>query len=151
MWKAHYVTPNVSPEGSDSCQSGSVCACSGDVTNHDPPLLFDISRDPAESWPLNPDNEALFEAVLCKMSVAMRKHRATITPAPRQLSVFKPSGNPGCSLAAVPLSLSAAARGRMREHDSHQGPGASHEVLRAGNVLATQSSLRVVYVPRGAP
>lgn len=39
----------------------------------------------------------------------------------------------------------------MSEHHSHQGSGASHEVLRDGNVLATQSSLRVVYVPRGAP
>ncbi|XP_049993122.1 arylsulfatase H isoform X2 [Alexandromys fortis] len=106
VWKAHYVTPNVSPEGSDSCQGGSVCACSGDVTHHDPPLLFDISRDPAESRPLNPDNEALFETVLSKMSVAMRKHRATITPAPRQLSVFnalwKPWLQPCCG-AAFPL------------------------------------------------
>ncbi|KAH0503687.1 Arylsulfatase H [Microtus ochrogaster] len=106
VWKAHYVTPNVSPEGSGSCHGGSVCTCSGDVTHHDPPLLFDISRDPAESLPLNPDNEALFETVLGKMSVAMRKHRATITPAPRQLSVFnalwKPWLQPCCG-AAFPL------------------------------------------------
>lgn len=103
VWKAHYITPHGSPEGVDACHGSGVCACSGDVTHHDPPLLFDISRDPAESRPLSSENEALFEAVLSKMAAAVREHRASITPVPHQLSAFnalwKPWLQPCCGAA----------------------------------------------------
>uniref|UniRef100_A0A8C8UMF4 Steryl-sulfatase n=1 Tax=Peromyscus maniculatus bairdii TaxID=230844 RepID=A0A8C8UMF4_PERMB len=103
VWKAHYITPHGSPEGVDACHGSGVCACSGDVTHHDPPLLFDISRDPAESRPLSSENEALFEAVLSKMAAAVREHRASITPVPLQLSAFnalwKPWLQPCCGAA----------------------------------------------------
>jgi arylsulfatase D/F/H len=62
-------------------------------------LLFDLSRDPAESQPLNPEDEA-FDSVIKKMEAAIRDHRRTLTPAPRQLSIFntiwKPWLQPCC-------------------------------------------------------
>ncbi|XP_010820532.1 arylsulfatase H [Bos taurus] len=100
VWKVHFVTPKFSPEGAGACYGSGVCPCSGDVTYHDPPLLFDISRDPSESRPLNPDNEALFDAVVKKVEAAVRRHRGTLTPVPQQLSVFnalwKPWLQPCC-------------------------------------------------------
>ncbi|ELV10647.1 Arylsulfatase H [Tupaia chinensis] len=100
IWKAHYVTPKFSPEGAGACYGSGICACSGDVTYHDPPLLFDISRDPSETHPLSPDNEALFNSVVKKIETAIKEHRKTLTPVPQQLSVFntlwKPWLQPCC-------------------------------------------------------
>nr|XP_012629347.2 arylsulfatase H [Microcebus murinus] len=113
VWKVHYVTPRFYPEGSGACHGSGVCPCSGDVTYHDPPLLFDISRDPAEAWPLNPDNEALFDPVIKRVEAAIQDHRSTLTPVPQQFSVFstvwKPWLQPCCG--TFPLC------GCDKEHD----------------------------------
>lgn len=99
VWKAHFVTPRFCPVGAGACYDSDHCPCSGDVAHHDPPLLFDLSRDPAESQPLNPEDEA-FDSVIKKMEAAIRDHRRTLTPAPRQLSIFntiwKPWLQPCC-------------------------------------------------------
>ncbi|XP_036126092.1 arylsulfatase H [Molossus molossus] len=94
VWKVHYVTPRFSPEGAGACYGSGTCSCVGDVTSHDPPLLFDISRDPSESRPLSPDNEALFDAVVKRIHAAVRQHRRTLTPVPQQLSVFNTMWKP---------------------------------------------------------
>ncbi|XP_059241296.1 arylsulfatase H [Mustela nigripes] len=100
VWKVHYVTPNFSPDGAGACYGSGICSCSGDVTYHDPPLLFDISRDPSEARPLNPDNEVLFDSVVKKVEAAIKEHRRTLTPVPQQFSVFntlwKPWLQPCC-------------------------------------------------------
>ncbi|MBZ3881861.1 Arylsulfatase H [Sciurus carolinensis] len=100
VWKAHYVTPNFHPAGADACYGSAMCSCSEDVTHHDPPLLFDLSRDPSESQPLNPDNEVLFDSVIKKIEAAIKEHRASLTPVPEQLTVFntiwKPWLQPCC-------------------------------------------------------
>ncbi|XP_015448176.1 arylsulfatase H [Pteropus alecto] len=100
VWKLHYVTPKFSPEGAGACYDSGLCSCSGDVTHHDPPLLFDVSRDPSESRPLDPDHEALFHPVVKKIEAALREHRGTLAPAPPQLSlwhtVWKPWLQPCC-------------------------------------------------------
>ncbi|XP_012662600.1 arylsulfatase H [Otolemur garnettii] len=100
VWKAHYVTPKFSPEGSGACYGQGMCSCSGEVTYHDPPLLFDIARDPSEALPLSPDNEVLFDSVIKKIEVAIKDHRRTLTPVPQQLSAFstiwKPWLQPCC-------------------------------------------------------
>ncbi|XP_025790439.1 arylsulfatase H [Herpailurus yagouaroundi] len=100
VWKVHYVTPKFSPDGADACYGSGICPCSGDVTYHDPPLLFDISRDPSEARPLSPDNEALFDSVVKKIEAAIKEHRRTLTPVPQQFSVFntiwKPWLQPCC-------------------------------------------------------
>ncbi|XP_037367610.1 arylsulfatase H [Talpa occidentalis] len=94
VWKAHFMTPNFSPEGAGACYGSGMCPCSGDVTFHDPPLLFDISRDPSEAHPLNPDDEALFESVVKKIELAIREHRRTLAPAPLQFSLFNTMWKP---------------------------------------------------------
>uniref|UniRef100_F7IM35 Sulfatase N-terminal domain-containing protein n=1 Tax=Callithrix jacchus TaxID=9483 RepID=F7IM35_CALJA len=100
VWKVHYVTPKFYPEGTGACYGSGICSCSGDVMYHDPPLLFDISRDPSEVIPLNPDNEPLFDSVIKKMEAAIKEHHGTLTPAPQQFSVFsmiwKPWLQPCC-------------------------------------------------------
>uniref|UniRef100_A0A452UYL8 Arylsulfatase D n=1 Tax=Ursus maritimus TaxID=29073 RepID=A0A452UYL8_URSMA len=58
LWKVHYMTPRFHPEGAGACYDRRLCPCSGDgVTQHSPPLLFDLSRDPSEARPLSPGSE----------------------------------------------------------------------------------------------
>ncbi|XP_062983587.1 arylsulfatase D-like isoform X2 [Elgaria multicarinata webbii] len=102
IWKAHYVTPVFRPEGSGACYEMKLCPCFGEgVTRHDPPLLFDLSRDPSETTPLSPDTEPLFHAVLKRIEEAVEEHRRTLTPVPQQLShynfMWKPWLQPCCA------------------------------------------------------
>uniref|UniRef100_F6UW00 Arylsulfatase family member H n=1 Tax=Ornithorhynchus anatinus TaxID=9258 RepID=F6UW00_ORNAN len=100
VWKAHYVTPKFTPPEAGACYGSQLCPCSGEVNQHDPPLLFDLSRDPREAETLTPDNEALFDAVVAKMAEAVREHRERLSPAPQQFSFFnslwKPWLQPCC-------------------------------------------------------
>ncbi|XP_066478730.1 arylsulfatase D-like [Tiliqua scincoides] len=101
IWKAHYVTPVFHPKDAGACYGKGICPCSGEgVTHHEPPLLFDLSRDPSEAVPLSPDTEPLFHAVLKRIDEAVEEHRSTLTPVPQQLSfyniVWKPWLQPCC-------------------------------------------------------
>nr|XP_042125812.1 steryl-sulfatase-like [Peromyscus maniculatus bairdii] len=59
VWKAFFFTPRFDPAGANGCFSTHVCFCHGDhVTRHDPPLLFDLSRDPGELRPLTPGSSS---------------------------------------------------------------------------------------------
>lgn len=96
MWKAFFFTPRFDPAGANGCFSTHVCFCHGDhVTRHDPPLLFDLSRDPGERRPLTPAAEPRYHAVMAAVARAVRAHARTLDPAvPDQLSpanlVWKP-------------------------------------------------------------
>ncbi|CAI5772209.1 arylsulfatase D-like isoform X1 [Podarcis lilfordi] len=101
LWKAHYITPIFHPKGAGACYGKGICPCSGEgVTRHDPPLLFDLSRDPSEAVPLSPDTEPLFHTVLKHIGRAVEEHRGTLTPVPQQLSLgnimWKPWLQPCC-------------------------------------------------------
>ncbi|KAF1645522.1 Arylsulfatase D, partial [Eudyptes chrysocome] len=101
IWKAHYVTPIFHPPGAGACYGKGICPCLGEgVTHHDPPLLFDLSRDPSEAKPLSADTEPLFDTVIRKIGRAVEEHRRTLTPVPEQLSlynaVWKPWLQPCC-------------------------------------------------------
>ncbi|XP_062982405.1 arylsulfatase H-like [Elgaria multicarinata webbii] len=86
VWKVHYVTPNIQPKGSGGCPGRHRCPCFGDnVTYHNPPLLFDLSRDPSEANPLSPISEPLFNTVVSQVEKAVAEHRRTLTPVPNQL------------------------------------------------------------------
>ncbi|XP_077199433.1 arylsulfatase D-like isoform X2 [Paroedura picta] len=103
VWKAHYVTPVFQPDGAGGCYELRFCPCSGEgVTHHDPPLLFDLSRDPSEAMPLSPDTEAVFHAVLSRIDKAVDEHRRTLSPVPQQLSLnnilWKPWLQPCCGM-----------------------------------------------------
>uniref|UniRef100_A0A8C3W231 Arylsulfatase D n=1 Tax=Catagonus wagneri TaxID=51154 RepID=A0A8C3W231_9CETA len=101
LWKIHYITPHVHPEGAGACYGRGVCPCSGPgVTHHDPPLLFDLSEDPSEARPLAPGSEPRYGAVLARVAQAVRDHRSTLSPVPPQLSpgriAWKPWLQPCC-------------------------------------------------------
>ncbi|XP_071603441.1 arylsulfatase D-like isoform X3 [Heliangelus exortis] len=101
VWKAHYTTPVFQPEASGTCFGRGICPCFGDgVTHHDPPLLFDLSRDPSESNPLSADSEPLFDTITRRIEEAVEEHRKTLTPVPQQLSpynnIWKPWLQPCC-------------------------------------------------------
>ncbi|XP_029379639.1 steryl-sulfatase isoform X1 [Echeneis naucrates] len=101
-WKAFYFTPNFYPESEAACFHTHVCFCTPDhVTYHDPPLLFDLSRDPSERTPLTPDSEPAFHAVLAAMEEAADRHRSSVEPVEHQMSagklLWKPWLQPCCS------------------------------------------------------
>ncbi|KFQ32670.1 Arylsulfatase D, partial [Mesitornis unicolor] len=103
IWKAHYVTPVFHPLGAGACYGKGICPCFGEgVTHHDPPLLFDLSRDPSEAKPLSADTEPLFDIVIKKIGRAIEEHRRTLTPVPEQLSLYnvlwKPWLQPCCGM-----------------------------------------------------
>ncbi|XP_062939829.1 arylsulfatase D-like [Cynocephalus volans] len=102
LWKAHFVTPVFNPEGHVGCARSVLCSCHNDVTHHDPPLLFDLSRDPSEAMPLSPSSEPSFYVVISHIQEATREHHRTLTPVPRQLSgfnaVWKPWLQPCCGV-----------------------------------------------------
>ncbi|XP_063161132.1 arylsulfatase H-like [Candoia aspera] len=88
LWKVHYVTPNFQPKGADGCYGTIVCPCSGDnVTYHNPPLLFDLLKDPSESTPLSPTSESLFDTIINQAKKAVAEHQMTVTPVPNQLDL----------------------------------------------------------------
>ncbi|XP_032973404.1 arylsulfatase D isoform X2 [Rhinolophus ferrumequinum] len=101
LWKVHYMTPQFHPEGAGACYGRGVCPCSGDgVTQHSPPLLFDLSKDPSEARPLSPGTEPLYQAVIATVGEAVRNHRKTLSPVPQQFSLsnilWKPWLQPCC-------------------------------------------------------
>lgn len=101
VWKAFFFTPNLSP-GGRGCFHTLLCFCTPDaVTFHDPPLLFDLSRDPSESTPLTPLTEPNFHAVLEAMSRAAEEHESRLVPVESQMSpgklMWKPWLQPCCS------------------------------------------------------
>ncbi|XP_041637842.1 steryl-sulfatase isoform X2 [Cheilinus undulatus] len=100
VWKSFFFTPNFYPENETSCLHTHVCFCS-DVTYHDPPLLFDLSRDPSETTPLTPDTEPAFSSILAVMNEAAETHRRSVTPGESQMTaggvVWRPWMQPCCS------------------------------------------------------
>ncbi|XP_071069036.1 arylsulfatase L-like isoform X2 [Dasypus novemcinctus] len=100
LWKVHYMSPIFQPEGAGACYGRAVCPCSGEnVAEHDPPLLFDLSRDPSEAHPLTPDTEPLFSQVLERVKLAVQEHRESLTPVVPQLdslNVWRPWLQPCC-------------------------------------------------------
>ncbi|XP_039870747.1 steryl-sulfatase [Simochromis diagramma] len=102
VWKAFYFTPNFYPENKTGCFHTHICFCTPEhVTFHDPPLLFDLSKDPSESTPLTPDTEPAFHFVLATMKEAVKMHRRSLKPVENQLShanlMWKPWLQPCCS------------------------------------------------------
>nr|XP_060625866.1 arylsulfatase H-like [Anolis sagrei ordinatus] len=101
LWKTHYVTPIFHPKYSGACYGKGICPCFGEgVTHHDPPLLFDLSRDPSEAVPLSAETEPMFHTVIKQMEKAVEEHQRTLTPVPQQLSIpniiWKPWLQPCC-------------------------------------------------------
>ncbi|XP_030428167.1 steryl-sulfatase isoform X2 [Gopherus evgoodei] len=87
IWKAFFFTPNFDPEGSNGCYHSHVCYCYGSlVTHHNPPLLFDLSRDPGEKNPLTPETEHHFYEILDIIQQAVNNHTKSLHVVSNQLS-----------------------------------------------------------------
>ncbi|XP_059695699.1 steryl-sulfatase isoform X2 [Haemorhous mexicanus] len=87
VWKVFFFTPNFSPEGSNGCYDSHVCFCHGGfITRHDPPLLFDLSRDPEEKVPLTPETESRFYEIIRVIHQAVDNHTRSLHAVPNQLS-----------------------------------------------------------------
>ncbi|KAJ8252875.1 hypothetical protein GJAV_G00206540 [Gymnothorax javanicus] len=101
VFKAHFFTPNFSPEGAGGCYKIKICRCYDTfITHHHPPLLFDLARDPSESTPLSPDTEPRYAEVLRRVEEAVEAHKKTLAPVPDQLSwekvLWRPWLQPCC-------------------------------------------------------
>ncbi|XDV29893.1 hypothetical protein PO909_032924 [Leuciscus waleckii] len=101
IFKVHFFTPNFSPAGAVGCYDTGVCVCHGEfVTYHDPPLVFELLRDPSESLPLTPETEPRVTEVLKCVRRAVEDHRRTHTPMENQLTwkhtLWKPWLQPCC-------------------------------------------------------
>ncbi|KAK6485532.1 steryl-sulfatase [Huso huso] len=102
IWKVFFFTPNFYPVNSNSCLHTHVCLCTkGYITHHDPPLLFDLSKDPSEEIPLTPETEPNFHLIMAVVRQAVANHTKTLSDVPNQLSLsnafWKPWLQPCCS------------------------------------------------------
>ncbi|XP_062910690.1 steryl-sulfatase-like isoform X2 [Mobula hypostoma] len=102
VWKAHFFTPNFNPEGAQGCFDRHVCTCYGQfITHHDPPLLYDLLKDPSETSPATPASEPRYHQILKVMLAAVEDHKRSVTAVPSQLSLsnvlWKPWLQPCCS------------------------------------------------------
>lgn len=88
VWKAFFFTPKFSPPGANGCFPTQVCLCYGRfVTRHDPPLLFDLSKDPRERTPVTPTSEPRFREIVATMERAAERHVQTVRDVPDQFSL----------------------------------------------------------------
>uniref|UniRef100_A0AAY5EZQ9 Sulfatase N-terminal domain-containing protein n=1 Tax=Electrophorus electricus TaxID=8005 RepID=A0AAY5EZQ9_ELEEL len=102
LWKALFFTPNFYPENTTGCFHMHICHCIDPfITHHDPPLLFDLSKDPSESKPLSPATEPNFHSIVGVMVDAAKAHEQGVEPVPEQLTLqhhlWKPWLQPCCS------------------------------------------------------
>ncbi|KAL1790829.1 arylsulfatase E [Sigmodon hispidus] len=100
VWKVHFMTPNFHPEGAGACYGSAVCPCIGDVTEHNPPLLFDLSSDPSETHPLTPDMEPEFHTIVGKLRQEAARHWLSLSHIHQQMgtiyNVWRPWLQPCC-------------------------------------------------------
>lgn len=80
IFKVHFFTPNFSPPGASGCYDTKICLCFGKhVTQHNPPLLYDLFHDPSESHPLTADTEPRYAEIIEQTAKAVERHRSTLT------------------------------------------------------------------------
>ncbi|KAJ8255505.1 hypothetical protein COCON_G00193690 [Conger conger] len=101
IFKAHFFTPNFSPEGAGGCYNITLCSCQPAlVRHHRPALLFDLARDPSESAPLSPSTEPRYAEALRRVGEAAEAHARTLGPVPEQLTwervLWRPWLQPCC-------------------------------------------------------
>ncbi|KXJ23535.1 steryl-sulfatase [Exaiptasia diaphana] len=81
-WKAHFKTPKWI-DGTQVCYG--LCLCyEGFSVDQNPPLLYDITTDPTESHPLDP-NDKVYKKVLQSINKAVDDHTRSIDEVPNQL------------------------------------------------------------------
>ena len=85
IWKAHYITPKWTPVGTEACFGYGLCHCYGDdVDVQSPPLLYDITKDPSEKSPLDP-NSSEYKGIMELINAAVNEHKLGVHQVPNQL------------------------------------------------------------------
>ena len=115
VWKAHFMTPKWT-EGTQSCVGKVICWCHGDQVNvNDPPLLYDMTDDPAESSPI-PVHMPEYEEVMKDIYPALKAHKEGIESVPYQLKVAKNFFYPSLQMCCNFPFCSCKETGRQIEH-----------------------------------
>ena len=84
VWKAHFMTAKWT-EGTEMCSGHGICGCHGHLVEvQNPPLLYDMTDDPAESSPLA-SNSPDYKAVMENIYLALKTHIRGIHNVPGQL------------------------------------------------------------------
>ncbi|CAK8677583.1 unnamed protein product [Clavelina lepadiformis] len=99
-YKLHYYSQYQRDYEGDLCNNGNPyddkllyfnCSLSH---YHDPPLIFDINRDPGEQFPLDPSKQ---QDLVERTASLVQKHRQTIIPVPSQLGSHDSNVQPCCN------------------------------------------------------
>ena len=115
VWKVHFMTPKWT-EGDEACMGQAICSCHGDyVTVHDPPLLYDMTGDPAESTPIGADRPE-YQEVMKRIYPAIKTHQTTIESVPNQLEVRKNFFHPSLQMCCNFPLCNCKETGRKLEH-----------------------------------
>ena len=115
VWKAHFMTPKWT-EGIESCVGKGICRCHGDQVNvHDPPLLYDMTDDPAESSPI-PVHMPEYKEVMKDIYPALKAHQEGVESVPCQLQVAKNLFYPRLQMCCNFPFCSCKETGREIEH-----------------------------------
>eukprot|EP00058_Branchiostoma_floridae_P020949 XP_002606439.1 hypothetical protein BRAFLDRAFT_67691 [Branchiostoma floridae] len=86
-WKAHFVSYNWDP-GTTGCYTTYVCHCAGPgVTYNDPPLLYDVTNDPAEDRPINVASDPRYAAVIDVIKKAVEEQQKSLTKVEKQFGL----------------------------------------------------------------
>ncbi|XP_028636056.1 arylsulfatase E-like [Grammomys surdaster] len=85
LWKVHFATPTFNPPGSGSCMGRVLCPCAGAVTEHDPPLLYELLSDPGEARPLAPGAEPAHAEAVAKLRQEHDRHLRSLVQVPQQM------------------------------------------------------------------
>ncbi|XP_078573792.1 steryl-sulfatase-like [Branchiostoma floridae x Branchiostoma japonicum] len=91
-WKAQFVSYNWEP-GTTGCYTTFICRCAGpEVTYNDPPLLYDVTNDPAEDRPISAVSDPRYTVVIDVIKKAMEEQQKSLTKVKKQfgLSNFIP-------------------------------------------------------------
>lgn len=87
VWKLYFMTP-IWDENTSVCTTTAVCPCHSKYVNqHDPPLLYDITNDPEEHFPIDP-NDLRYKEVASRMINAAKDHQETVETVHYQLDQF---------------------------------------------------------------
>ena len=115
VWKAHFMTPKWT-EGTETCMGKATCWCHGGQVNvHDPPLLYDMTDDPAESSPI-PVHMPEYKEVMEDIYPALKAHQEGIESVPCQLQLVKNFLYPRLQMCCNFPFCSCKETGREIEH-----------------------------------
>lgn len=77
VYKVYFATLNWI-EGTYVCPDGPLCDCSSSLIRQNPPLVYNIGKDPSESEGPIPQSDPAFHEALQEVDVVLRNHRKSL-------------------------------------------------------------------------